>query len=210
MVGPDCAGFLWSRWAGNAHLCRARLLLLQSTASRFMGFNPLQDSWHVASEVASHRPSCSMVCESLPDQGSNLCPLHWQAVSYPQCHQGSLGTEKMVIKKLFSYIKWQENGRIRSVKSMESGSTYKTMFKIHLSKKATVTLGYPLPGVMAFSAAVTCMVNSVLQNSTLMLPCWEIGPCSLFLTSLASRSKWALSRSCIWVSVTIWHIELFS
>ena len=24
------------------------------------------------------------------DQGSNPCPLHWQAASYPLCHQGSL------------------------------------------------------------------------------------------------------------------------
>ena len=184
--------------------------LLQSTGSRFVGFNTLQDVWHVGSEVASHRPRCSTVCEILPDQWSNLCPLCWQAVSYPLCHQGSLGIEKMLIKKLFSYIKWQENNRIRSVKSMESGSTYKTMFKIHLSKKTTATFVYMLPGVMAFSAAVTFMVNSVLQNSPLMFPSWEKGPCSLFLMSLVFRSKSALTRSCIWVPVTIWHIEPFS
>lgn len=105
---------------------------LQSSASPVAG-TALLGSWasilfrtcgHAASEVASQGPSCSMVCGSLPDQGSNLCPLYWQAVSYPQCHSGKSRTEKMVIKKLFSCIKWQENGRIRSVKSMESGSTF--------------------------------------------------------------------------------------
>ena len=55
-----------------------------------------------ASPVAEHRLwstralvvvvqglSSSMICEIFPDQGSNLCPLHWQADSYPLCHQGS-------------------------------------------------------------------------------------------------------------------------
>ena len=26
----------------------------------------------------------------ISDQGSNPCPLHWEADSYPLCHQGSL------------------------------------------------------------------------------------------------------------------------
>ena len=29
----------------------------------------------------AHRLSCSMECGIFPDQGSNLCPLHWQADS---------------------------------------------------------------------------------------------------------------------------------
>ena len=54
-----CAGFsLW--W----------LLLLQSTASRLMG-----------SVVVAHGLSCSAACRIFPDQGSNPCPLHWQADS---------------------------------------------------------------------------------------------------------------------------------
>ena len=32
---------------------------------------------------------CSVACGILQDQGSNQCPLHWQADSYPLCHQGS-------------------------------------------------------------------------------------------------------------------------
>ena len=64
-----------SRCAG---LSLSRLLLLQSTGSRRAG-----------SVVVAHGPSCSAACEIFPDQGSNPCPLHWQADSQPLRHQGS-------------------------------------------------------------------------------------------------------------------------
>ena len=54
-------------------------LLLQSTGSRRAG-----------SVVVAHGPSRSAACVIFPDQGSNLCPLHWQADSQPLRHQGSL------------------------------------------------------------------------------------------------------------------------
>ena len=53
-------------------------LLLRSTGSRCAG-----------SVVVAHGPSCSVACGIFPDQGSNPCPLHWQADSQPLCHQGS-------------------------------------------------------------------------------------------------------------------------
>ena len=59
-------------------LSLSQLLLLRSTGSRCAG-----------SAVVAHGPSCSVACGILPDQGSNLCPLHWQADSQPLCHQGS-------------------------------------------------------------------------------------------------------------------------
>ena len=34
-----------------------------------------------ASVVAAHRLSCLEACGIFPDQGSNLCPLHWQVDS---------------------------------------------------------------------------------------------------------------------------------
>ena len=36
-----------------------------------------------------HGPRCSVACGIFPDQGSNPCPLHWQADSQPLHHQGS-------------------------------------------------------------------------------------------------------------------------
>ena len=53
-------------------------LLLHSTGSRCAG-----------SVIVAHGPSCSMACGIFPDQGSNPCPLHWQADSQPLRHQGS-------------------------------------------------------------------------------------------------------------------------
>ena len=55
-----------------------RPLLLQSTGSRRAG-----------SVVVAHGPSCSAACGIFPDQGSNPCPLRWQADSQPLRHQGS-------------------------------------------------------------------------------------------------------------------------
>ena len=64
-----------SRCAG---LSLSRPLLLRSTGSRRTG-----------SVVVAHGPSCSVACGIFPDQGSNPCPLHWQADSQPLSHQGS-------------------------------------------------------------------------------------------------------------------------
>ena len=64
-----------SRCAG---LSLSRPLPLRSTGSRRAG-----------SVVVAHRLSCSVACGIFPDQGSNRCPLHWQADSQPLHHQGS-------------------------------------------------------------------------------------------------------------------------
>ena len=56
----------------------SRPLLLRSTGSRRAG-----------SAIVAHGPSCSAACGIFPDQGSNPCPLHWQADSQPLSHQGS-------------------------------------------------------------------------------------------------------------------------
>ena len=61
-----------------ASLSLSQSLLLRSTGSRRAG-----------SVVVAHGPSCSVAWGILPDQGSNPCPLHWQAGSQPLRHQGS-------------------------------------------------------------------------------------------------------------------------
>ena len=61
-----------------AGLSPSRPLLLRSTGSRRAG-----------SVIVAHEPSCSVACGIFPDQGSNPCPLHWQADSQPLHHQGS-------------------------------------------------------------------------------------------------------------------------
>ena len=64
-----------SRCAGPS---LSRPLLLRSTGSRRTG-----------SVIVAHGPSCSAARGIFPDQGSNPCPLHWQADSQPLRHQGS-------------------------------------------------------------------------------------------------------------------------
>ena len=61
-----------------AGLSLSRPLLLRSTGSR-----------HAGSVVVARGPSCPAACGIFPDQGSNPCPLHWQADSQPLRHQGS-------------------------------------------------------------------------------------------------------------------------
>ena len=41
------------------------------------------------STVLVHRLSCSVPCGIVPDQESNLCPLHWQVDCLKLSHQGS-------------------------------------------------------------------------------------------------------------------------
>ena len=87
--------------AGGGHsssLCTglslSRPLLLLSTGSRRAG-----------SVIVAHGPSCSAGCGIFPDQGSNPCPLHWQADSQPLRHQGSPSLKLLkqeMIKKLKS------------------------------------------------------------------------------------------------------------
>ena len=72
-----------SRCAG---LSLSQPLLLRSTGSR-----------HAGSVVVAHGPSCSVACGIFPDQGSNLCPLRWQADSQPLRHQGSLQHSFMML-----------------------------------------------------------------------------------------------------------------
>ena len=62
----------------RAGLSLSRPLLLRSTGSRRAG-----------SAVVAHGPSCSAARGILPAQGSNPCPLHWQADSQLLRHQGS-------------------------------------------------------------------------------------------------------------------------
>ena len=77
-----CGGHSSSRCAG---LSASRPLSLRSTSFRRAG------SRRAGSAAVAHGPSCSAACGILPDQGSNPCPLHWQADSQPLRHQGSPG-----------------------------------------------------------------------------------------------------------------------
>ena len=74
-------------------LSSSRPLLLRSTGSRRAG-----------SAIVAHGPSCSVARGIFPDQGSNLCPLHWQADSQPLRHQGSPSSRSFMVSALTFYF----------------------------------------------------------------------------------------------------------
>ena len=81
-----------------AGLSLSRPLLLRSTGSRRAG-----------SVVVAHWPSCSAARGIFPDQGSNPCPLHWQADSQPLRHQGSPQAcfiPQIVVRTSMSLLLW--------------------------------------------------------------------------------------------------------
>ena len=60
-----------------------------------------------ASVVTARELSRSAACGILPDQGSNPCPLHWQANSQQLHHQGSPGwIFKIYLFILFFWLCW--------------------------------------------------------------------------------------------------------
>ena len=67
-----------SSWCAGLSLSQP--LSLRSTGSRRAG-----------SVIVALGPICSAAYGIFPDQGSNPCPLHWQADSQPLHHQGSPG-----------------------------------------------------------------------------------------------------------------------
>ena len=98
-VSPAAAsrGHCSSRCTGLSLL---RPLLLQSTGSRCTG-----------SVVVAHGPSRSAAFGIFPDQGSNPCPLHWQADSQPLRHQGSPWTTNFKERQKHQKVKYLAQGR---------------------------------------------------------------------------------------------------
>ena len=59
------------------------------------------------SVVVAHGLSCSAAYGIFPDQGSNPCPLHWQADSQPLRHQGS--PPKVFLSWVWCEHSWEQN-----------------------------------------------------------------------------------------------------
>ena len=57
--------------------------------SQRVGHNWVTEHTYIGSAAVAHRLTCSLACGIFPDQGSTLCPLHWQLDSFPLCYQGS-------------------------------------------------------------------------------------------------------------------------
>ncbi|KAJ8792835.1 hypothetical protein J1605_004020 [Eschrichtius robustus] len=70
-------------------LCPASVYWGHQARTRAYGGLKVTGSRRSGSVVVAHGPSRSAACGIFPDQGSNPCPLHWQADSQPLRHQGS-------------------------------------------------------------------------------------------------------------------------
>ena len=109
LPGSPVPGILQARtleWVAvsSSNACmHTQLLQLYLTLCDPMDSNPPGSSVHrifqartlewpavSSSTVVEYRLGCSGACGIFPNQGLNLCPMHWQADSYPLCHQGSL------------------------------------------------------------------------------------------------------------------------
>ena len=103
-------GFLQLQCEG---LSLQRFLLLGSTVSRYEGYSTCEVGARQSrlrlqsadSIVTAHGPSCSSACGILPDQGLNLCLLHWQADSSPMDHQRTPAV--LLVKSGFELCKIQ-------------------------------------------------------------------------------------------------------
>ena len=80
-----CAGFsLIMESGGYSPVSVCRLLTAVASLVAELGLQSMQ-----ASVVVVHRLSCPAACGIFPDQGSNMCLLHWKMDSLPLSHQGS-------------------------------------------------------------------------------------------------------------------------
>ena len=78
-----CEGFLQLRQVGATLHRGARASHYRDLSLRSTGFR------RAGSVIVAHGSSFSVACGIFLDQGSNPCPLHWQADSQPLRHQGS-------------------------------------------------------------------------------------------------------------------------
>ena len=84
-LGLRCCAWAFSSCGeqGLLFIAVRRLLIVVASliAEHGLQAHGLQQLWHTGSVVVAHGLSCSMACGILPEQGSNPCPLHWQADS---------------------------------------------------------------------------------------------------------------------------------
>ena len=107
--------------------------LLRGTGSRRSG-----------SAVVAHGLSCSTACGIFPDQGSNPCPLHWQADSQPLRHQGS---PRLLVLKLGRF--WANREDLGALHLLLSSPQIKYLACLHWSHwpVGIIESGAPVKGL---------------------------------------------------------------
>ena len=112
LLGLHCCtwAFLWLRRAGATLRCSVQ-------ASHCSGFSCGARALGVqASVVVAHGLSCSAACGIFPDQGSNPCPLHWQADSFfffKRCVYNVNDISSITCCGFFFFFFFKESGCLR-------------------------------------------------------------------------------------------------
>ena len=157
-----------SRCAG---LSLSRPLLLRSTGSRRTG-----------SVVVAHGPSRSAACGIFPDQGSNPCPLNWQADSQPLRHQGSPGLCYFDCDNESSLgHKWD---RLGPATLHQSAGTW-----TDISPPRATEYKEPIrDGTQLHACAVGAMMNNKIQKGQTNCHFWGAGSKSRVLHMISAHS----------------------
>ena len=130
-----------------------RGLSLRSTGSRRAG-----------SVVVAHRSSCSAACGIFPDQGSNPCPLLWQADSQPLRHQGS--PKHIFLKLLLGLCGLVQTDKIPAKKLQCSGEKRsQTNNSIYLYFENNV--------VKCYEGEVQGSITNLKENLTYLKESWK-------------------------------------
>ena len=156
-----------------------RLLWLQSMGSRAPG-----------SIVVAHGLSFSAACGIFPDQGSNLCPLHWQVDSLPLSRQGS--PKCVIFKYLLCAGPWAEHCRGYSDKHDATFKEFTTCGKSD-----------------SFREKKTCPKQIVFCVITEVETKWNYERFKeitiiIVKMGLEMESKEASQRSCLWPDLEGW------
>ena len=99
----------------------------------------------MGSGVVVNELSCSVVCGLFTDQGSNLCPLHWQGHSYTVHHQGSPGMFNFFEEKIYCFPQW----------------TYHFIFPWAMHKGSNFSISLP---ILFFSFICLFLIKTILMG----------------------------------------------
>ena len=144
--------FLKSRWVGATLRCSAR-----APHCGDFSFCGAQAVRHKGSAAAAHRLSGLGAGGIFPDQGSNPCPLYWQADSYPLDQGSQVGMIlippqknkwflETFIKYLWRKLKAQHGPYRQGLWELYNPTRY-WCFLLSMEVKATLYLRFPAGGV---------------------------------------------------------------
>ena len=139
----------------------------------------------------AHRPSRSAACGIFPDQGSNLCPLHWQADSQPLRHQGN-----PPISFIVGLLVMNALGCLSSENVFTSSSFRKDIFtgyRIRLFSFDTLKMLFHclLASIVSNEKSIVIWISVPLCGMHCFLFCFVLGflaACKIFSLSLGFNS----------------------